>query len=78
MRVAVELVEAATQQTRWSDQYERELADVLAVQSQVALQLAGRLAAKLSPAERERIEPAGHAQSRGVCRSIFARRQWEE
>ena len=57
VRVAVELVEAATQQTRWSEQYDRELADVLAVQSQVALQLAGRLAATLSPAERERIEP---------------------
>jgi eukaryotic-like serine/threonine-protein kinase len=59
VRVAVELVEAATQQTRWSEQYDRELADVLAVQSQVALQLAGRLAATLSPAERERINQPG-------------------
>jgi serine/threonine-protein kinase len=56
VRVAVELVEAATQQTRWSDQYDRELADVLAVQSQVALQLAGSLAARLSPTERARVE----------------------
>jgi hypothetical protein len=56
VRVAVELVDAATQQTRWSDQYDRELADVLAVQSQVALQLAGRLAATLSPTELERVD----------------------
>ncbi len=56
VRVAIELVEAATQQTRWSDQYDRELADVLAVQSQVAMQLAGRLSATLSPAERERVD----------------------
>ncbi len=56
VRVAVELVETTTQQTRWSEQYDRELADVLAVQSQVALQLAGHLAARLSPAERERID----------------------
>jgi hypothetical protein len=56
VRIAVELVEVATQQTRWSDQYDRELADVLAVQSQVALQLAERLAATLSPAERERVD----------------------
>jgi serine/threonine protein kinase/tetratricopeptide (TPR) repeat protein len=56
VRVAVELVEATTQQTRWSEQYDRDLADVLAVQSQVALQLAGHLAARLSPAERERID----------------------
>jgi hypothetical protein len=56
VRVAVELVDAATQQTRWSDQYDRELADILTVQSQVALQIAERLAATLSPAERERID----------------------
>ena len=36
---------------------DRELADILSVQSQVALQIAQRLAATLSPAERERIEP---------------------
>ena len=57
VRVAVELVDAVTQQTRWSEQYDRELADILSVQSQVALQIAQRLAATLSPAERERIEP---------------------
>ena len=66
VRVAVELVDAVTQQTRWSEQYDRELADILTVQSQVALQIAQRLAATLSPAERERIDH-GHAESRGVC-----------
>ena len=59
VRVAVELVDAVTQQTRWSEQYDRELADILTVQSQVALQIAQRLAATLSPAERERLEPPG-------------------
>jgi serine/threonine protein kinase len=56
VRVAVELVDAATQQTRWSEQYDRELADILAVQGEVALQIAERLAATLSPAERERVD----------------------
>ena len=59
VRVAVELVDAVTQQTRWSEQYDRELADILTVQSQVALQIAQRLAATLSPAERERIDQSG-------------------
>ena len=59
VRVAVELVDAVTQQTRWSEQYDRELADILTVQSQVALQIARRLAATLSPAERVRLEPQG-------------------
>jgi serine/threonine protein kinase/tetratricopeptide (TPR) repeat protein len=56
VRVAVELVDAATQQTRWSEQYDRDLADVLSVQRDVALQIAQNLAATLSPAERERVE----------------------
>jgi serine/threonine protein kinase/tetratricopeptide (TPR) repeat protein len=59
VRVAVELVDAVTQQTRWSEQYDRELADILTVQSQVALEIAGHLAARLSPAERERIGQPG-------------------
>ena len=59
VRVAVELVDAVTQQTRWSEQYDRELADILTVQSQVALQIAQRLAATLSPAERDRIDQPG-------------------
>jgi eukaryotic-like serine/threonine-protein kinase len=56
VRVAVELVDAATQQARWSEQYDRELADVLHVQREVALQIAQRLAATLTPAERARVE----------------------
>jgi TolB-like protein len=56
VRVAVELVDAASQQTRWSEQYERPLADVLSVQSDVALRIARQLAATLSPAEQQRVE----------------------
>ena len=62
VRVTAELVDAATQQTLWSDQYDRELADMLAVQSQIAQQIARALHATLSPAEQFRIEkrPTGN------------------
>ncbi len=56
VRIAVELVDAATQQTRWSEQYDRQLSDVLSVQSEVALRIAQQLAATLSPDERARVE----------------------
>ena len=56
VRVSVELVDASTQQTLWSDRYDRDLADVLAVQSQIAQQIAQALKASLSPAEQRRIE----------------------
>ena len=55
VRVSAELVDASTQQTLWSDQYDRELADVLAVQSEIAQQIARALDANLSPSERERL-----------------------
>jgi adenylate cyclase len=56
VRVSAELVDASTQQTLWSDRYDRDLADVLTVQSQIAQQIAHALQANLSPAEQRRIE----------------------
>ena len=55
VRVTAELIDAATQQTLWSNQYDRELADVLAVQSDVALQVANALRASLSASEQQRL-----------------------
>src|SRR5262249_13538449 len=56
VRVTAELVDAANQQTLWSDQYDRTLADMLAVQSDVALQITRALRANLSPREQQRLE----------------------
>ncbi len=56
VRVSAELVDASTQQTLWSDRYDRDLADVLTVQSQIAQEIARALHASLSPAEQRRIE----------------------
>ena len=54
-RVTVELVDTGTQQTIWSEQYERTLDDVLTVQSEVALQIASALDATLTAEERTRV-----------------------
>ena len=65
VRVSAELVDASTQQTVWSDRYDRDLADVLTVQSQIAQQIARALNASLSPAEQRRIEkrPTGNLEA---------------
>ena len=55
VRITVELIDATDQHTQWSDQYERDLSDIFAVQTDVALKIARALQANLSPAERERI-----------------------
>jgi TolB-like protein len=56
VRVAVELVDTETEQTLWSEQYDRRLEDVLSVQSDVALRIAEALKATLSPEERKSVE----------------------
>jgi TolB-like protein len=56
VRVSAELVDAASRQTLWSDHYDRDLADILTVQSQIAQQIARALQASLSPAEQLQIE----------------------
>jgi serine/threonine protein kinase/Tfp pilus assembly protein PilF len=56
VRINVEMVDPRTERTMWSDQYDRELKDIFAVQSDVALRIAGALRANLSANERERIE----------------------
>jgi eukaryotic-like serine/threonine-protein kinase len=56
VRIGATLIDAATQQTLWSEQYDRDLADVFAVQSDVALRIAQALHANLSADERARIE----------------------
>ncbi|MEQ1693750.1 MAG: protein kinase, partial [Gemmatimonas sp.] len=56
VRVSAELVDGSTQQTMWSQQYDRDLADILAVQGDVALQIARALQATLSPEEQTRLK----------------------
>ena len=56
VRVSAELVDASNQQTLWSNNYDRELADVLVVQSDIAQQITRALSASLTPSEQQRIE----------------------
>jgi serine/threonine protein kinase len=56
VRVSAELVDASNQQTLWSNQYDRDLADVLAVQSDIAHQIARSLHTSLSPHEQTRLQ----------------------
>jgi TolB-like protein len=55
VRISAELVDASTSETLWSDQYDRELADILAVPSEVAVQITGALRSKLTAHERQRV-----------------------
>ncbi len=56
VRINAQLINAASDEHIWAEQYNRELTDVFAIQSDVALQIAGALHARLSPEERGRVE----------------------
>jgi serine/threonine-protein kinase len=51
LRISVRLIDAATQEQRWTQQYDRDLTDVFAIQRDVALHVAEALRIKLTSAE---------------------------
>jgi adenylate cyclase len=55
VRIVAQLVDARTDRHLWAETYDRELTDIFAIQSDVALHIAAALEAKLSPDERTRI-----------------------
>src|SRR6059058_5544082 len=56
VRVNAQLVDARTDAHLWAQTYDRDLADVFAIQSEIAKAIAGQLQAKLSPNEKNAIE----------------------
>ncbi len=55
VRISAQLVDAATNRNLWAESYERSLADVLALQSEVALAIAREIQLKLTPREQASI-----------------------
>ena len=56
VRVRVQLIDARTDVHLWAEQYDRDLRDLFALQSDLAEKIVGQLEAKLSPAEKAAIE----------------------
>ena len=56
VRVNVQLINADTDEHIWAEDYDRDLTDVFAIQSDLAQKIAGELQAKLSPMEKSQIE----------------------
>jgi serine/threonine-protein kinase len=56
VRVNAQLIDARTDAHLWAQTYDRDLADVFAIQSEIAKAIADQLQAKLSPSEKAAIE----------------------
>jgi TolB-like protein/lipopolysaccharide biosynthesis regulator YciM len=58
VRVSAQLIDVETDQSMWSDSFDRELRNVLAVQSEIAQEIAMTLNARLSSDERAQLQSA--------------------
>jgi TolB-like protein/class 3 adenylate cyclase/Tfp pilus assembly protein PilF len=58
VRVSAQLIDARTDMHLWAEHYDRDLADVFAIQSEIAKTIADQLKAQISPSEKAAIEQA--------------------
>ena len=58
VRVTAQLIDGRTDTHLWAERYDRDLADVFAIQSEIATKIADQLQAKISPTEKAAIEKA--------------------
>jgi TolB-like protein/DNA-binding winged helix-turn-helix (wHTH) protein/Flp pilus assembly protein TadD len=57
VRITAQLINARPERHLWSESYERDLKDILALQSEIARTIAGQVRAATTPAEQERLQP---------------------
>ena len=55
VRIAAQLIDGHTDQHLWADSYERDVRDILALQDDVARDIASKVAIKLKPSQQERL-----------------------
>ncbi len=56
LHINAQLIDARTDAHVWAEEYDRDLKDMFAIQSEIAQKVAGQLRAKISPAEKLAIE----------------------
>jgi len=57
LRITAQLIDARSDRHLWSESYQRDLKDVLTLQSELAHTIAGEVQAAISPAEEARLRP---------------------
>ena len=63
VRVSAQLIDARTDKHVWAETYDRELADVFAIETELAQAIAGELQAKLTRARKRRLKRNQHRTS---------------
>src|SRR4029077_1179204 len=65
LRVTAQLIDTRTEAEKWAEKYERDVADVFAIQSEISQSIVGRLKAALSAGEKggQEERPTPHQQN---------------
>jgi len=64
VRISAQLIDASTDTHLWSDSYERDLEDILALQSEVALAISKHVSVTITPEQRKQLESAPAVNAR--------------
>ena len=67
IRVNVQLIDARNDTHVWAEHYDRDVADVFAIQTEIAQQIADQLHAKLSPCGKGRNRRTADCRPSGLC-----------
>jgi len=87
VRITAQLIDAGSDAHLWADSYDRDIADVFTVQSEIARRIAGSLQATLLPAEAEAIAAAPtrnrtaydlYLRAQTLARPFMDDRHWDE
>jgi TolB-like protein/DNA-binding winged helix-turn-helix (wHTH) protein/Tfp pilus assembly protein PilF len=81
VRISAQLIDVATEGHLWSQEYDRELKGVFAIQSDIANRVAQWLKVQLTPGEKQRIEEQGTANLEAYTlylQARYFRNKWTE
>jgi len=78
IRVTAQLIRSETEEHLWSSKYDRDLADVFAVQSDIAENVAQALKVQLLPSERKAVERKPTENTEAFAMYLKGRYYWNE
>ena len=76
VRITLQLIDAKTDEHLWSETYEREFADIFAIESDIAMNVANALEAEFSVEEQEAIERAPTGSTVAYALYLKATNAW--
>jgi len=78
VRITAQLIQAANDKHLWAESYDRDLHEILALQDQVARQIATEVQVKLTPQEQERLSSGGPTSPEAYQLYLQGRYHWNK